>query len=128
MTNYKLFISNYNFQLTELGSVLQNICSLVPSGIVCFFPSYDYEKLVYNHLEKTQILTNISLKKQIFREPKSSSDVDKTLALYAKAIKNCSDRKNGALLFSVVGKLIAIVIHLKIQQLTCFINSTTYIL
>lgn len=76
---------------------------IVPSGIVCFFPSYEYEKLVYNHLEKSQILKQISNKKQIFREPKSSSDVDKTLSSYAKAIKHCSGTKTGAIMFSVVG-------------------------
>lgn len=83
--------------------MLQNICSIVPGGIVCFFPSYDYEKLVYNHLEKSKVLQQISVKKQIFREPKLSGDVEKVLTQYARTIKSCVGSKTGALMFSVVG-------------------------
>lgn len=72
--------------------------------MVCFFPSYDYEKLVYNHLEETAVLPNISRRKQIFREPKLSGDVDKVLTQYARAVKSCVGGKTGALMFSVVGK------------------------
>lgn len=90
-------------QLDELGSVLTNVCSIVPGGIVCFFPSYDYEKKVYTYLEKTQKLEQLGKKKRIFREPKSSSDVDKVLASYAKSIKHVTNTQTGGLLFSVVG-------------------------
>lgn len=29
--------------LDELYRVLSNACNVIPGGIVCFFPSYDYE-------------------------------------------------------------------------------------
>ncbi|XP_050526879.1 putative ATP-dependent RNA helicase DDX11-like protein 8 isoform X2 [Daktulosphaira vitifoliae] len=93
--------------LNEIGSVLENVCRTVPAGIVCFFPSYDYEKLVYQHLEKNKIINRISEKKKVFREPKSTNQVDDVLKNYSLSIKKAmssSDSKlTGALLFSVIG-------------------------
>ncbi|XP_055902604.1 ATP-dependent DNA helicase DDX11 [Eupeodes corollae] len=86
--------------LSELGMTLRNVCNVIPAGIVCFFPSYDYMDLVYDHLKKEHFIEAISQKKYIFRELRAAS-VEKLLTDYALAIKN-PDR-NGALLFSVVG-------------------------
>lgn len=52
-----------------------NFCNVIPAGIVVFLPSYDYENIVYEHLYKSGVITKIRLKKQIFREPKSTSQV-----------------------------------------------------
>ncbi|CAD6998526.1 unnamed protein product [Ceratitis capitata] len=96
---------NSTEMLTELGMIIQNVCSVVPAGIVCFFPSYDYLDLVYNHLNKCGILERISLKKRIFSETRTGatrgSSVEKLLADYSAAIKSSST--GGAVLFSVVG-------------------------
>ncbi|XP_055853974.1 ATP-dependent DNA helicase DDX11 [Episyrphus balteatus] len=89
--------------LSELGMTLRNVCNVIPAGIVCFFSSYDYMDLVYEHFVKEKFIEQISQKKHIFREPRGTGgqSVEKLLSDYACAIKN-PDR-NGALLFSVVG-------------------------
>ncbi|GCB82935.1 hypothetical protein scyTo_0023700 [Scyliorhinus torazame] len=51
--------------LDECGRVLVNLCNVVPGGIVCFFPSYDYEKQVYTRWEKTGLLAQLEAKKKV---------------------------------------------------------------
>lgn len=63
------------FQLDELGRALLNLCNIVPAGIVIFFPSYNYEDIVFKHLDKSGIVSKISVKKRIYREPKLASQV-----------------------------------------------------
>ncbi|PSN32822.1 ATP-dependent DNA helicase DDX11 [Blattella germanica] len=87
--------------LNELGRILTNICNVVPAGVVCFFPSYDYEKLVYQHLEKSGIITKLELKKKVFREPKRAGMIDQVLSEFAACISK--PESGGALMFSVVG-------------------------
>ena len=53
------------FQIDELGRALLNLCMMVPGGVVCFFPSYDYEKRVHTHWSKTGVLERIARKKQV---------------------------------------------------------------
>jgi chromosome transmission fidelity protein 1 len=38
---------------------------IVPGGVVCFFPSYEYEKKVYTHWEKVGLLSKITRKKKV---------------------------------------------------------------
>ncbi|KAH8289737.1 hypothetical protein KR054_010194 [Drosophila jambulina] len=83
--------------LQELGMILQNLCQVIPGGVVCFLPSYDYLDKVYKHLELSGCLERISNKKSVFREVSGSAD--QLLEKYSKAIKAGS----GALLLSVVG-------------------------
>ena len=85
--------------LDELGRALVNIVNMVPGGMVVFFPSYDYEKLVSKHLETSGVLARIENKKKIFREPKTSSELDKVLGDFATAVR----LSTGALLMAVVG-------------------------
>jgi len=110
-TNTKL---DFSFQyrdtpqvLDELGRVLQNLVSVVPAGIVIFFPSYNYEEKVYGHLQKTGVLEKLQQKKSIFREPKGTGDSDKILAEYTRAVRISKDGANGqqtgAILMAVVG-------------------------
>ncbi|NXN13715.1 DDX11 helicase, partial [Indicator maculatus] len=92
--------------MDETGRILCNLCNVVPGGVVCFFPSYDYEKQVYAHWEKTGLLTRLAAKKKVFQEPKQASQVEQVLVEYAKCIKRCSQaggQMTGALLLSVVG-------------------------
>nr|XP_056702564.1 ATP-dependent DNA helicase DDX11 [Euleptes europaea] len=92
--------------MEETGRLLNNLCNVVPGGMVCFFPSYEYEKQVYMHWEKTGLLAHLAAKKKIFQEPKKANQVEQVLAEYAKCIKRCSHAgttMTGALLFSVVG-------------------------
>ena len=53
------------FQLNELGRILINVCNVVPAGIVCFFPSYEYENTVYEHWRKNEIISKLELKKKV---------------------------------------------------------------
>jgi len=85
--------------LDELGRALLNIVTMVPSGVVVFLPSYDYEQTVVKRLTTTGQLAKIEAKKKIFREPKSTADLDKVLADYATAVR----LSGGALLLAVVG-------------------------
>ncbi|XP_067629884.1 ATP-dependent DNA helicase DDX11 isoform X2 [Eurosta solidaginis] len=89
--------------ITELGMIIQNVCNVVPAGIVCFLPSYEYLDTVYDHLRKNGILERISMKKHVFSETRTGtgSSVEKLLDDYSAAIKRASC--GGALLFSVVG-------------------------
>ncbi|XP_020282942.1 ATP-dependent DNA helicase DDX11 [Pseudomyrmex gracilis] len=89
--------------LDELGRALVNLCNVVPAGIVVFFPSYNYEDTVFKHLDKSGVITKLSAKKRIYREPKLASQVSVILDQYANSIKNPQSPCNGSLLFSVVG-------------------------
>nr|XP_033807933.1 ATP-dependent DNA helicase DDX11 isoform X2 [Geotrypetes seraphini] len=92
--------------MDETGRILSNLCNVVPGGVVCFFPSYEYEKKVYAHWEHTGVLARLTMKKKIFEEPKKVNQVEQVLAEYSKCIKHCKQsggRLTGALLFSVVG-------------------------
>eukprot|EP00794_Sanderia_malayensis_P007331 gene7330-8151_t len=96
--------------IEELGRLLVNICTVVPGGIVCFFPSYDYEETVHKRWENSGILQRIESRKKIFREPRKAG-VDRVLTNYSQCIKRCSAVKHsevkkqqtGAVLLSVVG-------------------------
>lgn len=92
--------------MEETGRVLSNLCNIVPGGVVCFFPSYEYEKRILGHWESTGILQRLQSKKKIFQEPKKASQVEQVLSEYSKCIQRCSNiggGQTGALLFSVVG-------------------------
>lgn len=54
------------FQMNELGRVLDNVCNIVPAGVVCFFPSYEYEQTIYQHFEKSGVLEKLSKKKKVY--------------------------------------------------------------
>uniref|UniRef100_A0A8C2UB03 DEAD/H-box helicase 11 n=1 Tax=Coturnix japonica TaxID=93934 RepID=A0A8C2UB03_COTJA len=88
--------------MDETGRILCNLCNVVPGGVVCFFPSYDYEKQVYAHWEKAGLLTRLATKKKIFQEPKKANQVEQVLAEYAK-LNHLICQMTGALLLSVVG-------------------------
>nr|XP_015208707.1 PREDICTED: probable ATP-dependent RNA helicase DDX11 [Lepisosteus oculatus] len=92
--------------MDETGRVLSNLCNVVPGGVICFFPSYEYERCVYSHWEKTGLLERLSAKKRIFQEPKKASQVEQVLSEYSRCIQRCSQAEgplSGALLLSVVG-------------------------
>ncbi|XP_063976651.1 ATP-dependent DNA helicase DDX11 [Diachasmimorpha longicaudata] len=89
--------------LNEVGRTLINITNIVPGGIVVFLPSYKYEESLYKHLDSSGIIKKLTHKKQVFREPKSSSGVNSILENFAESIKHPKGSQNGSLLFSVVG-------------------------
>ena len=96
--------------IDELGRALLNICSIVPDGVVVFFPSYAYLEMVVkrwsipptlnpsNTPQIKSIWQRLEGKKSLFRESKEAG-TENLLSQYAQAI----DAGKGGLLFSVVG-------------------------
>ncbi|CAL8088877.1 unnamed protein product [Orchesella dallaii] len=99
----KLFDFTYQSRKTsdmmeELSRCIVNVSKIVPGGLVCFLPSYDYEATLQAYLKKSGYLEKIEVKKKVFREPKNSN-CDTVLTEYSRQIKN----SGGAMLFAVVG-------------------------
>ena len=92
--------------IDELGRAVLNICTIVPDGIVVFFPSYSYLDTVINRWEvvlepgRPSIWERLGKRKALFREAKDAkAGAEDVLTEYAKAI----DSNQGGLLLSVVG-------------------------
>uniref|UniRef100_A0A669F742 ATP-dependent DNA helicase DDX11 n=1 Tax=Oreochromis niloticus TaxID=8128 RepID=A0A669F742_ORENI len=88
--------------MDETGRILSNICNVVPGGVVCFFPSYDYSRRIISHWETSGTLTRLANKKKIFQEPKKANQVEQVLNEFSRCIQ-VKLGLTGALLFSVVG-------------------------
>lgn len=52
-------------QMDETGRILSNICNVVPGGVVCFFPSYEYLRRILSHWEASGTLTRLASKKKV---------------------------------------------------------------
>ncbi|KAG5981508.1 hypothetical protein E4U55_002863 [Claviceps digitariae] len=105
--------------IKELGLVILNICSVVPDGVVVFFPSYGYldevstawGRLSQKNPQPT-IWDRLQARKRVFQETKGCSS-DEVLQEYTQAILGGSQinpatatpltGQGGALLLSVVG-------------------------
>lgn len=51
--------------MDETGRILSNICNVVPGGVVCFFPSYEYLRRIFSHWEASGALTRLASKKKV---------------------------------------------------------------
>lgn len=51
--------------MDETGRILSNICNVVPGGVVCFFPSYEYSKRIIGHWEASGVLNRLGNKKKV---------------------------------------------------------------
>lgn len=51
--------------MNELARILINISNIVPAGVVCFFPSYDYENTFVEYISKSGDLSKLSVKKRV---------------------------------------------------------------
>lgn len=99
--------------IEELGLLLCNLVVVVPEGIVVFFSSFDYESKVYDAWRASGILQRITRKKRVFREPRSSADIEAVLKEYKEAthtdtvasrsLNGGQTSQNGAVLLAVVG-------------------------
>ncbi len=113
--------------IRQLGVSILNICSVVPDGVVVFFPSYGYLdevvkawQLVDSRDNPASIWDRLQMKKAVFRESKGGSSED-VLQEYSAAIleggegtaansggqsqhqQRPQNKRGGALLLSVVG-------------------------
>lgn len=71
-----------------------------------FFPSFEYESQVHATWTEKGILTSIQMKKHVYREPRSASEVEEILQKYRDSITKSDGGKQtqrGALLLCVVG-------------------------
>ncbi|KLO06962.1 DNA repair helicase [Schizopora paradoxa] len=89
--------------LDEIGQLLANLVTLVPKGLVVFFPSYSYLENAKSFWTRSGLLERLSKKKALFYEPQSTSDVDAVLHAYSLAVHDTSQNTTGALLMAVVG-------------------------
>ncbi|XP_014649464.1 PREDICTED: probable ATP-dependent RNA helicase DDX11 isoform X2 [Ceratotherium simum simum] len=92
--------------MLETGRILCNLCNVVPGGVVCFFPSYEYQRQVHAHWDESGLLARLAVRKKIFQEPKRANQVEQVLMEYSKCIQCCGQAGGtvtGALLLSVVG-------------------------
>ena len=95
--------------MNDLGTLICNLCNVVPDGVVLFFPSYSYEHAVYDYWFKNGVIRKIEMKKKYYREPKSSTEVDQVLSDYKRTIDRSKIDKDkqysfqGAVLSCVVG-------------------------
>ncbi|TKY63197.1 ATP-dependent RNA helicase DDX11 [Spatholobus suberectus] len=78
--------SNIRHMTHELGLLLYTLASVIPEGIVVFFPSFDYESGVCEYWESSSILQKIIKRKCVFREPRNSMDVESVLKEYKDTI------------------------------------------
>lgn len=104
--------------IRELGLAILNTCSIVPDGVVVFFPSYGYlDEVVAAWNRRSAAETNpqptiwdrLQSRKKVFRETKGCSS-DEVLQGYTQTILGTQGSttspvkgKGGALLLSVVG-------------------------
>nr|RBR01529.1 hypothetical protein FVER53263_07189 [Fusarium verticillioides] len=93
--------------ITQLGLAILNLCSLVPDGVVIFFPSYGYLDEVVAVWQKSQgnaqpIWDRLASRKALFKESRGASS-DEVLQEYSDAILGEKSNGKGALLLSVVG-------------------------
>lgn len=51
--------------MDEAGRILCNLCNVVPGGLVCFFPSYEYQRQVLAHWDKSGLLARLALRKKV---------------------------------------------------------------
>ncbi|KAJ9637919.1 ATP-dependent DNA helicase chl1 [Knufia peltigerae] len=88
--------------IVELGNMVLRTCTVVPDGVVVFFPSYDYLTQVISVWQRCpascSLMQSLAAKKTVFQESKGAA-ADDLLRDYAIAI----DSGKGGLLLSVVG-------------------------
>lgn len=90
--------------LNEIGATIRDIASVVPGGMICFFPSYEYEQICYDQWRSNSTISKIETKyKQLFREPRQASQSKEVLDKYSQAVEKWKSSNRGAILFCVVG-------------------------
>lgn len=99
------FKTRSNFEtVDEIGRSILGISSLVPGGVICFLPSYDYEQFCYNRWTQMGFIKAIESKsKRVFREPRQATHMKATWDEYVRTIESGRSSKKGALMFCVVG-------------------------
>eukprot|EP00889_Picochlorum_renovo_P005460 jgi/Picre1/32490/NNA_007836.t1 len=93
--------------IADLGRTVINISNVTPGGLVVFFPSFAYCDQVVQSWSLTGILDQMKRQKDVYIEPRSTTDVDSVLSQYAESIKNATKKHGGAIILAVVGAKLA---------------------
>ncbi|CAI8012743.1 General transcription and DNA repair factor IIH helicase subunit XPD [Geodia barretti] len=79
------------------GNLLASMCGVVPDGIACFFPSYEYMDSVVSSWVEQGIMSVIQRHKLVFLETRDSGEISLALRNYFSAC----DNGRGALLLAI---------------------------
>lgn len=101
--------------IKELFVTLYNLTSVVPNGLVVFFPSYSTMDSVLASWTKDKFMDRLSKKKDIYTEPKLQQDLDNVFKSYGESALS----QKGAILFSVVGGKMSEGINFKDELCRC---------
>lgn len=93
--------------IADLGRTVINISNVTPGGLVVFFPSFAYCDQVVQSWSLTGILDQMKRQKDVYIEPRSTTDVDSVLSQYAESIENTTKKHGGAIILAVVGAKLA---------------------
>ncbi len=104
--------------IADLGRALINVCNVTPGGVVVFFSSFNYCEEVMRawgwgggtQSGNDGVLERLKRTKDVYIEPRSATDVERVLAMYAASIekgKRPDVRLSGAVMFAVVGGKLA---------------------
>ena len=79
-------------------------CPCRVQGVVAFLPSFQYCEALCQHWQGTGIWQALAARKQVFREPRSATEVEATLQAYSKCIAGGTGAgPGGALMLCVIG-------------------------
>ena len=88
--------------IRDYGMVVIELASVVPDGMVCFFPSYSYLESVMEQWSELHILEKISKHKLVFVETKDQVETSMALSNFQKA---CDCGRGGVFLSIARGKV-----------------------
>ncbi|KAG5648406.1 hypothetical protein DXG03_004980 [Asterophora parasitica] len=91
--------------IAELGQILLNFISIIPAGMIVFFPSYNFLNAAKTIWQANGFLDKFSIKKKTFFEPTDTADVEDVLEQYSAAVyaTSTTEKTRGGLLFAVIG-------------------------
>ena len=77
--------------IDEIGSLIANVCAVVPGGVVAFFPSFAFLRQATERWKETGAMRRMEAKKKVFVEPRAASEVAPTLAAFGRAARGLSE-------------------------------------
>lgn len=93
-----IFRANPSF-IESLGHAIHCLCTVIPKGVLVFFPSYEILEWYWEIWQGSGRLRSIRQCKEIFREPKSSTELEAVKTNYFAAINRPNSL--GAMLMAV---------------------------
>nr|XP_042913434.1 Fanconi anemia group J protein homolog [Parasteatoda tepidariorum] len=91
----------FTFQ-DDVGSLILQICSIIPHGVLCFLPSYNLMDKLIDRWEQTGLLEKLSGKKEVLCEPRKIQYFQTVMDEFYGAISSSKNGTgNGALFFAV---------------------------